>query len=220
MKRIFITGFQRGGTTLLRRLVHSHPEVECIIHERRILNRVKTFDKKTINKVIKNYKAWEGDVDGNWGEKIPWNSATGSEIITYINKWRQAFTENGKYINIIRNPADVGASNAKLGWLHPTIVNNSWWKSTPKVIKFVEDLGGLNIVYENLLLKPKEVLREIFIYCGLSYTEEVLDYLTGLDRQALRYFNKIDASRAFVNISEKDKSVYMNFVKKYWIDQG
>lgn len=215
--RIFITGFQRGGTTLLRRLLHNHPDIECMIHERRILNRVKNFEEKTIIKVVKKYPKWEGNVEGIWGEKVPWNSPTGQEIINYMNKWQKAFGDNACYINIIRNPIDAGKSNAKLDLLSLSATKNNWDLSMPVVTRFINRIGGINIVYENLVITPKPVLKKIFDYCNLDCSRETIDYISSLDREALRYFNKIDSSRAFVHIKGKEKERYMKFVKEYWI---
>lgn len=196
--RIFVTGFQRSGTTLLRRLLHNHPEIECMIHERRIMNLIKTKDD--VAKVVKMYKKWEGSVNGNWGEKVPWQDTSGKEIISYCKKWNNIFVgDNPKIIHIIRNPISIGLSNVKLGWF-PTIdkVIHYWNLSIPDVVSYMNTIdNGLTIIYEDLVINKRDVLDRVYRFCGLDHSDSVLNKACSFGREELRYFDKVEPSRAF-----------------------
>ena len=221
--RLFVTGFQRGGTTLVRRLLHTHPQVECMIHEGRILNKSKNIED--VYRVAQNYRKWEGDIDGVWGEKVPWNSGSGEEITSYINRWVKFFKEDARIVNIIRHPVDTGLSNQKKGWMGTAVTVNRWKTSMPRVIKRVKEYNhsGLNIVYENLLLNPKIVLERLFYHCDLINSEEVVNKVAEAGKEELRWFDKIEPSRAFAhrfNSSyQPNYSIeeYLDFVKEFWI---
>ena len=65
--KILIVGFQRSGTTLLRRILHSHPEVRRIFHEEFLLKKCPTKD--SLHRYLMNYDIFPDE--DNWGEKVP-----------------------------------------------------------------------------------------------------------------------------------------------------
>lgn len=181
--KILIIGFQRGGTTLLRRLFDAHPDVKYMLHEKRIMNRP--------NSVLR-------DVEGTWGEKVPWNSATGDEIITYVRKWLKLYGDEARILHIVRHPVDVGLSNQKLGWMSLQQAVNSCISSIPKVIKSLQGDRYKALTFEELVTDPKNVLKSLFTFCDIDDSDETLEYIASLKQDKLRYFDGINADRAFV----------------------
>jgi len=159
---ILITGFQRSGTSLLRRLIHEHPDVDVMLHETRILNKPKKLQLFEKN----NFKIW--------GDKVPWNSGTGIEIIRYAKKWVGQFPEY-RIIHIVRHPIDVANSNVRRGWIS---FDDSIKRSTSSVIKVDEVLNKFNytvVCYEDLVVNPRKILKKIFTFCKLDGSDASLD---------------------------------------------
>jgi len=116
--KILVIGFQRSGTTLLRRLIDLHPNVLWILHETRLLSKEGLTNVNVISRYIKNnisnaesYK-FATILKKNWGEKLPWYG-NGSNIIYYANKWSNIFRDESKIIHIVRHPIDVALSNVE-----------------------------------------------------------------------------------------------------------
>jgi len=68
--KILIVGFQRSGTTLIRRLFAMHPEIKLLAHENFFLAKYGN-NKKKISTHIHNWKQVNIDKD-NWGDKTPY----------------------------------------------------------------------------------------------------------------------------------------------------
>ena len=66
---ILITGIQRSGTTLLRRIFTVHPQVKRIFHESFFLTKFKTA--KTLRNYLINARGINPKKD-IWGEKCPY----------------------------------------------------------------------------------------------------------------------------------------------------
>jgi len=187
--KILIIGFQRGGTTLLRRLMHNHPDVQCMIHEKRILNR-KDNGESLLNDL-------DIDKTGNWGEKVPWNSSDGSEIIIYGKKWLEEFGDEARIVHIVRHPVDSGLSNQRLGWMQLNRAVDNAQKSIPLVINaFKNDNRYLAIAFEDLVTNPEKVLKKIFKFCVLNDDGASRD-ISNLKKKDLRYYDGIKASKAY-----------------------
>ena len=116
-QKILITGMQRSGTTMLRRMFHYHPDVEFMLHE-----------QHSLMKKGKNFKRLLGDF--NCGEKNPYWAPcqyTRPYMIKYAKKWQSTFKCH-KIIHIVRHPVSVAESNKKKCKTQP---KNSikYWKS-------------------------------------------------------------------------------------------
>jgi len=97
--RILITGFQRSGTTLLRRLVTMHPKVRSIMHEEFLL--VKHSDASSVQRFVKNRKI---KPEENWGDKTPYYpNIRRIPVKTYFEKWVDIFPNMYILQSYIRN---------------------------------------------------------------------------------------------------------------------
>lgn len=197
-KRILVIGFQRSGTTLMRRVIHHHPNVVRCIHEKRVIRKRNT--KKEIYDYINN-RLGMTDVtpDVHWGEKVPWYDGTGDTIIKYANKWLSIFGEDARIVHIYRHPKDVANSNINKGWATNISAVISMQKSSVK--KVDASLSNydryISVRFEDLVTDPEQVATEIFKFCGLDYSRHTIKNLVAPDDVKWRFFDRINPERAF-----------------------
>ena len=109
--KILIIGFQRSGTTLLRRMLHGHPEVRRMFHEEFLLKKCQSKD--SLYKYLINHKI-SPDKD-TWGEKVPfYPSVRKISVLKYCDIWNDYFGEDARILHIIRHPIDVAFSIDKM----------------------------------------------------------------------------------------------------------
>lgn len=197
--KILIIGFQRSGTTLIRRLFDIHPDVQRMVHERRVLNNknlVKRIRRERRLKIVsKDGFSIDINIDKNWGEKVPWVS-DGKDIIRYTNKWLEEFGEDARIIHITRHPKDVANSNKKKFNVSNT---ESLQKSSMSNVRNVlsNDSRYIEVTFEDLVTKPRRTLKGLFKFCKLKHTESVLNEVASAKKDKLRYFDGINPDRAF-----------------------
>ncbi|MFW9871504.1 MAG: sulfotransferase [Candidatus Thorarchaeota archaeon] len=189
MAKILIIGFQHSGTTLLRALINSHPQVSMIYHEGRIieLNKSKEFIMKIVSDMV-----YPDGKKMSWGDKIPWMDGKGDRIIRLSKRWLKFFGKSARVILILRHPLDIALSIAPVQYKKELKLI---MRSTPKVIDFVnQDRRCSVVLYEDLVLKPYETLRELFLFCGLRADKKVVRRVA--EKKDLR-FGGINPKRAF-----------------------
>ena len=193
--QILIYGFQRSGTTLLRRLIGLHPEVKRMFHEQLVLRRLEP-NPRMLRIYLRNMGV---DIkNDNWGEKVPYyNTAKRMSPIKYCEKWMETFRKKGKIIHIIRHPYDSAFSVVKKyndinGITGPLKIYKN---VVPKVLKTL-DCGYpvLNIKYEDLLMNPDETVYKIYDFCGLTPN---IDYKERMKKIENRKYKEINSDRSF-----------------------
>jgi hypothetical protein len=218
--KILVVGYQRSGTTLLRRLIGLHPDVVCMIHEKRILkygkdknkilNRVKRFSKKC-------------ELNNNWGEKVPFYG--NASILSYCKKWIDVFGDEARIVHIVRHPIDVAISNVKMGRSPARSVEKAiklYEKVYPKILKVTEDTEVLRkktiiISFETLVMNPKRTMTNIFAFCKLRNDKKIIERVSSAKKDQLRYFDGINSDRAFSYKNSKHKNIEVDYdnVRKY-----
>jgi hypothetical protein len=202
--KILVIGYQRSGTTLLRRLIRLHPDVIHILHEKRILRHGK--NKKQILKYVKNFSECKNcTMTNTWGEKVPFYGSTGGIGSAYCKKWVKTFGNEARIIYIVRHPLDIAISNVKMA--------RSKAKSVSKLVKILQNIYPstfedlkyhqnvvekmMIISFETLVTKPEESLKRIFEFCNLNTDDKIVKRIAGAKKKQLRYFDGINSDRAF-----------------------
>ena len=198
--KLLIIGFQRSGTTLLRRILHSHPEVRRAFHEEFLLKKCRT--KNSLDKFLMNYDI--DPVKDVWGEKVPfYPSARGLSMMKYFNTWKEYFGDEGRVIHIVRHPIDVGLSVvSKCKGQKYIKAINIYKKIMPIVVpNLLDESIVYTLKYEDLLINPDKVVPKVFSFCGV---DPEVDYKKNLAKITNSKYQKIDSSRAFAHRVRSD----------------
>lgn len=200
-QKILITGMQRSGTTMLRRMFHYHPDVEFMLHE-----------KHSLSNKGENFKLLLGDF--NCGEKNPYWAAcqhTRPYMIEYAKKWQATFKYH-KIIHIVRHPVSVAESNKKKFKTPPKDSIKYWKNDVGPVANFISKQEyGLNISFENLV-SDQMYFQKVLDFCGLDSSSHVVDKIYNTD---YRYFDKIEPQRSLNFIEDYSGIDYNSFKNEY-----
>jgi len=203
--KILVIGFQRSGTTLLRRLIQIHPEVKRISHEKFYLIKYGT-NKEAIRRHFKKI-----DIDKDvWGEKVPFygNIRNNISAVKYCNMWNELFYPESRIIHIVRHPIDVGFSCVRKYKNIKTIeapilkYQKCMLRTVPKIVRIH---GLVSIKYEDLITDPGVLLPKIYHHCGL---DPEFDFHKGMQRMPNKRYQQFSPERAFAYKKEKFKLKY------------
>ena len=193
---ILIIGFQRSGTTLLRRLLQSHPQVDKIFHESFLLTECKTKQQ-----LIQHVDQRGFDVNkGNWGEKVPYfPNLKKIPVVKYCEKWNRYFGKSSRILHIIRHPYDCAISNVKkFKHIHKyTMPLNLYRTAIPKALNIKRNVYTFK--YEDMLINQDIVIPKIFEHCGLKSD---IDFRQVMKKWENPRYQSIDPSRAFAYLEQ------------------
>lgn len=190
---IFIVGAMGSGTTLVRLILDSHDSI-AIAQETGFMRAVQA------NKWIPFWKfggAWYGrlgwteeELDAElgifydrlfqrfaqqqgktrWGDKTPyhtWHMPQASRVFP-----------TAAFVAIVRHPAAVASSlHDRFHYNWPKAANH-WLRSNLELVRRAEELGERLAIlrYEDLVLNPEPVLRELLEWLGEPWTPRVLEH--------------------------------------------
>jgi len=179
--KILAVGFQRSGTTVLKRLMQQLPDVKHFFHELRLLKSHESKDD--IARWLMHKKGT--DIDKvHWGEKVPFYGKNEKQSINYCNKWNRLFLPDARIIHIVRHPLCVGISTIEFRpgklKLNPSIEMHC--NHIPKLITHLHENcdNVLQIKYEDLMQTPLEIMKKICKFCKLNPD---IDHLFSQDDQ-------------------------------------
>jgi hypothetical protein len=193
MNKILITGFKHSGTTMLLGLLRNHPQVGWIEMEESYIeyDKPKKWVLQMASKRVRNMKK------NAWGDKIPWGhkpeDKNAKRAIAFTKKWIKYFGKQSRILHIMRHPIDAASSGRPDG--NPgDVALKRILNSVPAYIDFINNsFYCATIVYEDLLINPPEHLRNIFNFCGLMYSEKIVNRVMN---GPLKY-GKINPDRAY-----------------------
>ena len=73
------------------------------------------------------------------------------------------------------------------------------------------------VSFETLVSSPKKTMKMIFAFCKLRNDKKVIDSVSSAKKDSLRYFDGINADRAFSYKKTKHKDIKVDYdkVRKY-----
>jgi len=175
---LLIIGYERSGTTLLRRLTSMHPELEAdIVHEKRkwlmsAQTREEALDVLTFSSRQAG-KETGGKSSVRSGQKMPY--ANFKSIKEAVEKF-YSFFPNSYLMHIIRDPVTTINSQVKSFNRNPKRCIKNWFSSVPLTYKYARSMPNNCVVcYENLVTNPREVLGNIYEWMGQRVSDEHLE---------------------------------------------
>ncbi|QDS96079.1 Sulfotransferase domain protein [Roseimaritima multifibrata] len=195
---IILVGCVRSGTTLLRLMLDSHPEIAFHFEFEFAVERISPDgifppldlyrDHLNSNRIFQlcNY-----DIDKNLSYKDLINSFllqkkqnkrfVGATIHKYLDRIPYLF-EDARYIHLVRDPRDVARSIVAMGWAGTSFTATKMWLETERhwdlLRKHIPDHDVIDVRYEDLLEAPKAHLAKICHWAGVEYSPRMLDYPT------------------------------------------
>lgn len=192
-KPIFIIGCPRSGTTLVRVILDSHPNI-CCGPETQIIPPLEEFNKKVDEtwKMLAPYGVDKKTQMEKVGEffsifpehymrekkKIRWAEKTPTNI--YHTDFIKKMFPDCQFIHIIRDGRDVIASFKKR-WGSKTIFYGmkQWNKSMNLTPTLREKYGKdeyIEVRYEDLVSNPEPVIRKIIEFLNEPWTPSLLEH--------------------------------------------
>jgi len=203
---IFIGGAGRSGTTLVRVILDSHPDIACgpelkvlpsiakmsydfqttmfptlqsylLTHE-----DIRYIFKQMITELLEKYHNHSGK--RRIAEKTPHN-------VIYFQQLHQLFPES-PLIHIIRDGRDVVCSLLKMNWIDPKTQRPlDYTRDVRKAIEYwvylvkqgrtiLQNASAVSkyieLRYENIVSQPEPTLRKLFDFIGENWYPSVLDF--------------------------------------------
>lgn len=183
-ENIIILGFKRSGTSLLRVLLNSHPEIAIgpeikfmqtaskkypeIFDEFKKIAEKETpdyeYSDETLSKIYNAstaadelFKNWCIEYKNRTGKKI-WGDKT-PQNFKYLRLLSKKFPD-ALYVHIVRHPFDVMISSKKRNQYHGLHTIFAWYASN-WMVKFVNKKNYMLLKYENFVQNPKTFIDKI-----------------------------------------------------------
>jgi len=194
--QILIIGFQRSGTTLMRRLFGVHPEVKKMVHEAFLLKKCSTKDQ--LIQLITS--AGVSPFKDNWGEKTPfYPNIRGIPVDVYCKRWNRYFGKTSRILHIVRHPVDVVNSIVvkSRGRQHLEKALGIYQRRMTTIIPKLSNIKNVHTFkYEDLLIRPDDIVPELYKFCRLTSDVDFRQLMSGIKNKKYKNFDK---TRAFAH---------------------
>ena len=203
---IFLGGLPRSGNTLLGSMFMQHPNIAITGHSNLVnilfnLDNIKkgSFHKNfpdniSIDNILDNiveryYSHWKEDVII---DRAPWGTLGNLELIKKYIKPQKI-----KFILLKRSFKEILGSFYKMGGpykdmkhvMHPNQMIRFDYQSVGTVLQD-PNIDKLIIEYDNLVIKPQEIVDKISEFCGQKSFKLDIDKLTQLNLNGIEYDDK------------------------------
>lgn len=191
---IFIVGSPRSGTTLMRYIIDSHPNIFCPPCETFLFNTLNTtfngfiwkdhyaqlpFEREALIKWLRKYIL---DLFGNLAlkaGKTRWAEKTPSHVL-FMEFINEVFPR-AQFIHMIRNGYDVVKSLKNVHWGTKNIVYNArqWTNCVRAGRKSGEKLlpdRYIEIRFEDIVNETEQTIGRVCRFLGEEYDERMLNY--------------------------------------------
>jgi hypothetical protein len=179
---IILLGTQRSGTTLLCKILNSHPKIfiqnEFNVHdvfentdacdiETKIKRQIEIEQGKSVDEILKQDNKWF------WGIKDP-------SLTYHLEGLTKAFPES-KFIIVVRDGRGVVNSYIKNKWGLGTNAYSGaqrWEKEINIQNEYIKSNSHLclKVNYESLVNNAQATLREICAFLEIEFSEEMLSF--------------------------------------------
>lgn len=200
---VFLVGSERSGTTLLRLMLNSHPEVTWLnefeyavsmmsdqgkfppladyyrwLETHRIFQMSQmTIDRSlTYPELVKSFLQQRLDTF----EK----PLIGATVHHHFNRLLALWPE-AKFIHVVRDPRAVSRSCVVKGWAGNVWVGLDRWITAEKLWEKMSPQlapeNKLEIRYQDLVTNNRDVLERVCDFVGVAYSEQMLEYVNTTD---------------------------------------
>ena len=193
---IFIVAPVRSGSTFLRLMLDSHPEItnpgECdflfdlVSDSGEMPEIIKYHEWLSINRIFQSKNI---DIDKSLNYKELMDSfvkqfqkpeaVLSMNVHCHFQRIPHVFP-NARYIHLLRDPRDVARSCIGMGWVGNVYYGVDIWadaeKSWDKLKVTLRPEQHIEVRYEELLNDIEKVLGEICDFYGVEYTNKMLSY--------------------------------------------
>lgn len=196
-KPIFVVGSPRSGTTLMRAILDSHPQIFCPSWETGLFVHLAPMLNGDLIKVLKNEGAgfplrradlvdWVRrcalDLFEQFGQKAGkprWAEKTPAHV-HYIEFICEVFP-GARFLHMIRNGYDVVKSLNNMPWAPRRIrwSVNTWVRSVQAGRAAAATLPSgqyFEVRYERLIQEPRPVLDEVCSFLGEPFVPQMLEF--------------------------------------------
>ncbi|MBS3848547.1 sulfotransferase [Devosia sp. BSSL-BM10] len=194
---IFLAGLHRSGTTLVRRMFNSHPNIACppesyffsnfsLIGEDELARKgfegfglnseeIWNYLGRCASQLHEAYRLMNGKE--RWADKTP-------QYVDRLESIDKMFGARANYVFIIRHPYDIAFSIESRGWRlveHESIFEGALAyvaEKLEKLLRFELEVGerGTRLVYEELTADPQKALTAALHAIGEQYSDEMLRF--------------------------------------------
>lgn len=194
----FLVGSVRSGTTMLRLMLDSHPELAWssefeyavdYMHQPDRWPQLETFYEALETDRI--FKAHRYSIDPN----LDYPHLIGSFLEQKRQRAKKPFVgatvhrhfdrllriwPDARFIHIIRDPRDVASSCVRLSWAGNTWTGIDIWieaeQTWEKIRTEIPAERYFEVQYETLVTQPEATLAQICEFIGIAYSSEMLSY--------------------------------------------
>ena len=193
-KPFLVIGYQRSGTTMLRRLVSMHPGMsKGITHEG--FGRLRSC--KTAQEAYKTFRTPISDIEHGW--KMPYTGKKNAKAI--IDKYIELFGDKGSVIHIVRRPIPTINSQVVTFNANPALCIRDYSKSIPFVAEYIKKFSNvIQMSFHDIVAKPRKMVQWMYWWMGEAVDDSIVTkiistkdewHLNGKYMYGLKYANKV-----------------------------
>src|SRR5262249_32892338 len=195
---VFLVASERSGTTLLRLMLDSHPqlawneEFEYVVDYMPPaggLPRIEDYHRALAHDFV--FPSSEFSIDRTLSYPELVNSflaqklarekraVVGATVHRYFTRLLRVWPD-AKFIHLIRDGRDVARSIMEMGWAGNAWRASLYWEEAEqnweRLSRQIPKDRSFTVRFEDLVTDPKRVLGEICAFCGVSFDPVMLEY--------------------------------------------